>query len=175
MPRNEIAPEHFASWVEWARANSLGLDFNPTFFSHPLSADGFTLSNEDEGIRKFWVEHGNLMLVPTICLSEYWTREPNLPTSVMEHVKVKSFNVEDAAIASKLIREKIVVREGEQRDIFKDDVKIVGSACALKAVAIATEDVKTMARYVARVSKKCPEANGLRAVLISQPFIQCLV
>ena len=119
---------------------------------------------------KFWVEHGNLMLVPTICLSEYWTREPNLPTSVMEHVKVKSFNVEDAAIASKLIREKIVVREGEQRDIFKDDVKIVGSACALKAVAIATEDVKTMARYVARVSKKCPEANGLRAVLISQPF-----
>lgn len=119
---------------------------------------------------KFWVENGNLMLVPTICLAEYWTREPNLPSSVMEHVKVKSFNVEDAVIASKLIRDKIVVRDGSQRDIFKDDVKIIGSACALKAVAIATEDAKTMARYVSLSSKRCQEANCLRAVLISQPF-----
>ncbi len=71
VPRNEIAPEHFASWVEWARANSLGLDFNPTFFSHPLSADGFTLSNEDEGIRKFWVEHGKQSRI----ISEYFGKE----------------------------------------------------------------------------------------------------
>ena len=58
VARNEIGPEHFASWIDWAKENGLGLDFNPTFCSHPLSADGFTLSSDDEGIRKFWVEHG---------------------------------------------------------------------------------------------------------------------
>lgn len=58
IERNEIGPEHFTSWVQWAKENDLGLDFNPTFFSHPLSADGFTLSNDDPAIRKFWVEHG---------------------------------------------------------------------------------------------------------------------
>jgi L-rhamnose isomerase len=60
VARNEIGPEHFASWIDWAKEQGLGLDYNPTFFSHPLSADGFTLSSDDEGIRKFWVEHGIL-------------------------------------------------------------------------------------------------------------------
>ncbi|MBE6617718.1 MAG: L-rhamnose isomerase [Ruminococcaceae bacterium] len=71
VPRNEISTEHFASWVQWARENGLGLDFNPTFFSHPLSADGFTLSNDDEGIRKFWVEHG----IKSRLISEYFGKE----------------------------------------------------------------------------------------------------
>ena len=60
VARNEIGPEHFASWIDWAKENDLGLDYNPTFFSHPLSADGFTLSSDDEGVRRFWVEHGIL-------------------------------------------------------------------------------------------------------------------
>lgn len=71
VERNEIAPEHFASWVDWAKENGLGLDFNPTFFSHPLSASGFTLSSDDEGIRKFWVEHG----IKSRLISEYFGRE----------------------------------------------------------------------------------------------------
>src|SRR5262249_17775684 len=45
------------SWVDWCRERRLGLDFNPTFFSHPLAADGFTLSHHDEGVRRFWIEH----------------------------------------------------------------------------------------------------------------------
>lgn len=57
VERNEIKPEHFKNWVEWAREHKLGLDFNPTCFSHPLSADGFTLSHPDEHIRQFWIEH----------------------------------------------------------------------------------------------------------------------
>ncbi|MFO6425636.1 L-rhamnose isomerase [Escherichia coli] len=44
---HDIKPEHFKNWVEWAKANQLGLDFNPSCFSHPLSADGFTLSHAD--------------------------------------------------------------------------------------------------------------------------------
>ena len=43
VERNEVAPEHFKGWVDWAKARGLGLDFNPTFFSHPLADDGFTL------------------------------------------------------------------------------------------------------------------------------------
>jgi L-rhamnose isomerase len=57
VPRNELQPEHFAGWVDWARTNSHGLDFNPTCFSHPLADSGFTLASYDEGIRHFWVEH----------------------------------------------------------------------------------------------------------------------
>lgn len=57
VERNEIEPKHFSNWVGWAREQRLGLDFNPTCFSHPLSADGFTLSHADDGIRRFWIEH----------------------------------------------------------------------------------------------------------------------
>ena len=57
VPRNKIKPEHFKNWVEWAKVNRLGLDFNPSCFSHPLSADGFTLSHIDDEIRQFWIEH----------------------------------------------------------------------------------------------------------------------
>lgn len=57
VERNKIEPKHFANWVSWARDNKLGLDFNPTCFSHALSADGFTLSHPDEKIRQFWIEH----------------------------------------------------------------------------------------------------------------------
>ncbi|QBH98399.1 L-rhamnose isomerase [Limnobaculum zhutongyuii] len=57
VERNEIEPKHFANWVEWARQKGMGLDFNPSCFSHPLSADGFTLSHANPEIRKFWIEH----------------------------------------------------------------------------------------------------------------------
>ncbi len=57
VDRDEITPEHFAGWIEWAKKNGLGLDFNPTCFSHPKSADGFTLSHRDKAIRQFWIEH----------------------------------------------------------------------------------------------------------------------
>jgi L-rhamnose isomerase len=54
---DRIEPRHFESWVAWAKENGLGLDFNPTCFSHAKSESGFTLSSADESIRKFWVEH----------------------------------------------------------------------------------------------------------------------
>jgi L-rhamnose isomerase len=57
VERDEIAPEHFKNWIAWAIKNGLGLDFNPTCFSHPKSADGFTLSHVDKGMRQFWIEH----------------------------------------------------------------------------------------------------------------------
>jgi L-rhamnose isomerase len=57
VERNELQPEHFSGWVQWAKANQHGLDFNPTCFSHPKAASGMTLASYDEGIRKFWIEH----------------------------------------------------------------------------------------------------------------------
>jgi len=57
VARNEIEPKHFSQWVEWAKKNHLGLDFNPSCFSHPMSADGFTLSHANKAVRQFWIEH----------------------------------------------------------------------------------------------------------------------
>jgi len=58
VDRNELGPEHFKGWIDWAKSNRLGIDFNPTFFSHPKAADGFTLSHRDKAIRQFWIDHG---------------------------------------------------------------------------------------------------------------------
>ncbi len=57
VERDQLGPEHFSAWADWARAKSHGIDFNPTCFSHPLAADGFTLASYDEGKRKFWIDH----------------------------------------------------------------------------------------------------------------------
>ena len=58
VPRNELRPEHFSRWMAWAKDKGHGLDFNPSYFSHPLAASGFTLASYDPGVRKFWIEHG---------------------------------------------------------------------------------------------------------------------
>jgi L-rhamnose isomerase len=58
VERNQIQPEHYSSWIDWAKEQGIGMDFNHTFFSHPKAESGFTLSSYDEGIRKFWIEHG---------------------------------------------------------------------------------------------------------------------
>ncbi|GKV81184.1 L-rhamnose isomerase [Pectobacterium carotovorum] len=76
VARNEIAPEHFSTWVEWAKHHKLGLDFNPTCFSHPLSADGFTLSHPDEKVRRFWIEHCQA----SRRISAYFGRELGTPS-----------------------------------------------------------------------------------------------
>jgi L-rhamnose isomerase len=57
VERNQIQPEHFGRWVDWARDRGLGLDFNPSCFSHPLSDSNQTLSHPDPAIRRFWIEH----------------------------------------------------------------------------------------------------------------------
>ncbi len=54
---DELEPKHFEKWVEWAKKNEIGLDFNPTCFSHPLAESGFTLSSADQKTREFWIEH----------------------------------------------------------------------------------------------------------------------
>ena len=57
VERDRIEPRHFQGWIDWAKENGLGLDFNPTCFSHPLSAENLTLSHPDEKVRRFWIDH----------------------------------------------------------------------------------------------------------------------
>lgn len=58
IERNAIGVAQFQSWIDWAKAHGLGLDFNPTYFAHPKAASGLTLSHTDAGIRQYWIEHG---------------------------------------------------------------------------------------------------------------------
>ena len=58
VERNELGPEHFQGWIDWAKEQGLGLDFNPTYFAHEKASDGLTLAHPDPGIRRFWIEHG---------------------------------------------------------------------------------------------------------------------
>ena len=55
---NEIEPKHFEKWVAWAKKQGIGLDFNPTFFSHPMMKDGLTLAHPDKEVPDYWIEHG---------------------------------------------------------------------------------------------------------------------
>lgn len=58
VERDELAPEHFRTWIEWAKSQGMGMDFNGSFFAHPKASDGFTLASRNEEIRAFWVRHG---------------------------------------------------------------------------------------------------------------------
>ena len=57
VDRDAIGPEHFSGWIDWAKSLGIGLDFNPTLFSHPKAADNFTLSHPDKAVRSFWIRH----------------------------------------------------------------------------------------------------------------------
>ena len=71
VERDEIKPEHFKNWVEWAKKNDLGLDFNPTIFSHPKASDGLTLSHPNKEIRDFWIRH----TIASRKIGEYFGKE----------------------------------------------------------------------------------------------------
>jgi L-rhamnose isomerase len=58
VSRDELGVEHFDNWISWAKSRKLGLDFNPSYFSHPLAKDGLTLSHPDKAVRNFWIAHG---------------------------------------------------------------------------------------------------------------------
>ncbi len=73
--RDAICPKHFEKWVQYAKERNMGIDFNPTFFSHPMVKDGLTLSSPDEKVRSFWVEHGKRCLE----ISEYFANETGVP------------------------------------------------------------------------------------------------
>ena len=91
VERTDLLPEHFQNWIDWAAQTRLKLDFNPTYFSHPKSADGFTLSHSDAVIRRFWIEHGQRCreigaamgkAQSTACITNFWVPDGYKDTPV---------------------------------------------------------------------------------------------
>ncbi len=76
VERDELLPEHFSRWLDWAKEKGLGIDFNPTCFAHPLADSGFTLSHKDKAVRDFWIRH----CIACRKIGEYFGRELNNPT-----------------------------------------------------------------------------------------------
>lgn len=73
--RDSIEPKHFQKWVQFAKERDMGIDFNPTFFSHPRIKDGLTLSSPDEETRAFWINHGKAC----VRISQYFAEETGIP------------------------------------------------------------------------------------------------
>ena len=81
VERDALEPQHFERWIAWAKSKAMGLDFNPTYFAHPMAADGWTLAHPDAGVRKFWIDHGIICrhigaamgeLLGTPCITNFW-------------------------------------------------------------------------------------------------------
>ena len=75
VDRDKLEPKHFQKWVEFAKERNMGIDFNPTFFSHEKVKNGMTLSSPDEETRKFWIEHGKAC----IRISQYFAEQTGVP------------------------------------------------------------------------------------------------
>ncbi|SDM25022.1 L-rhamnose isomerase [Sediminibacillus halophilus] len=80
VERDQLEPKHFENWVNWAKENGLGLDFNPTLFSHPKAADGLTLAHPDKEIRDYWIRH----CIASRKIAEYFGKE--LGTSALTNI-----------------------------------------------------------------------------------------
>ena len=75
IERDKIQPKHFAKWLEFAKERNMGIDFNPSFFAHPMVKDNLTLSSPDEEVRKYWIEHGKRCVE----ISQYFAEETGVP------------------------------------------------------------------------------------------------
>ena len=73
--RDKLEPKHFSKWVEFAKSRKMGIDFNPTFFAHPMVKDGLTLSSPDENVRSYWIAHGKAC----IKIAEHFANETGIP------------------------------------------------------------------------------------------------
>ena len=99
VDRDELSVEYFSKWIDWAKEKGLGIDFNPSFFSHKMAETGFTLASKDKEIRDFWIRHakksreiayniGKAMGSP--CVNNFWIPDgsKDLPANRMEHREI---------------------------------------------------------------------------------------
>ena len=99
VDRDEIGPEHFKNWIDWAKERGIGLDFNPTFFAHKMADSGFTLASKDKKIRDFWIRHGKRSreiaaemgkALGTPCVNNIWIPDgyKDLPADRLGHRQI---------------------------------------------------------------------------------------
>ncbi len=101
VPRNQIEPQYFTAWVDWAKENNHGLDFNQSCFSHELAEDGFTLSHPDPAVRGFWIEHS----IAARKVGAYFGRE--LSTPAVTNVWIPD-GMKDTPVDRKAPRERLM-------------------------------------------------------------------
>jgi L-rhamnose isomerase len=138
VDRDELAPEHFARWLGWARSRRVGLDFNPTYFAHELANSGFTLSSADPAIRRFWICHGRACrhiaahfakTLGTPCVHNHWvpdgTKDAPADRFAPRERLAASY---DAIFADKTVNRKLCVDavEGKLFGLGSEDY-VVGS------------------------------------------------
>ncbi|QXN86050.1 L-rhamnose isomerase [Tetragenococcus halophilus] len=105
-----LESRHFTPWVQWAKEQGIGIDFNPTFFSHPMYKDGYTLSHPDKSVRDYWIEHGKR----TRKISEYMGKE-------LGQVSINNFWMPDGSKDNPVDRLAPRIRLEESLDeIFKE-------------------------------------------------------
>lgn len=99
VERDEIGPKHFEKWIAWAKEKGIGLDFNPTFFSHKMAETGYTLASKDKEVRDFWIRHGKRCreiaaemgkALGTPCVNNIWIPDgsKDLPANRIEHRQI---------------------------------------------------------------------------------------
>ena len=114
VERNKIEPKHFKSWVDWAKEQKIGIDFNSTCFSHPMSESGFTLSSGDNAVREYWIEH----CINARLVAEYIGREMGDKTVTNHWIPdgFKDIPVDRYAYRERLIDSYNRIFEGQNRE-----------------------------------------------------------
>jgi L-rhamnose isomerase len=140
VDRDALKPEHFAGWMAWARRRRLALDFNSTFFAHPKANSGFTLSDLDRGIRRFWVRHAIAArkIAETMarvqggpCVCNHWIPDgdKDLPADRWTHRALLTESLDAAIVREKSVNRKLCLDflEGKLFGIGSEEY-VVGSA-----------------------------------------------
>ena len=136
VDRDEYTADLFNNWIAWAKEKKIGLDFNPTYFSHPYAEDGFTLSTRDEKRRKFWVEHGRRCRE----IGEVFAKETGVPC-VINHWMPDGFkdNVELSSASREIMMKSLdEVFAGKEisTDLVKDAVESKLFAVGVEAFTV---------------------------------------
>jgi L-rhamnose isomerase len=140
VDRDALKPEHFAGWIAWARRRRVALDFNSTFFAHPLAAGGFTLSSLDRDVRRFWVRHGiaarriaeaMARAQGSPCVCNHWIPdgEKDLPADRWTHRALLMQSLDAMLVKAKRVNSKLCLDfvEGKLFGIGSEEY-VVGSA-----------------------------------------------
>lgn len=120
---------------------------------------------------RFWLEHDIPVFLPTICYAEFLAREKEIPPYLLNLMHLLPFDPESAVIAGEIARLRLSVDDsGVSRDAMKDDVKIIATASQNAVLGIATEDEKSMVRYVRRAAEMIASVAGLKTLTLSGGF-----
>ena len=174
IDRDEYSVAEFQGWVDWAKSKKIGLDFNPTYFSHPFAEDGFTLASRNEAHRKFWIEHGKRcreigeefgkqLGIP--CVINFW-----MPDGYKD-------NVEDSATPRKLMLDsldQIFAAKQISGDLVKDAVESKLFGLGVEAYTVGSSELM-LGYAITRKKLLCLDAGHFHPTeKISQKISACM-